>query len=177
MCDEICCMANLNKELIRQNIFQLLDDSGLTDLAFANLLDLSEKQIRLIKKKEAEFSIDDINKSCDFFRKTINNLNTKQIETDYNLRDTLILAHKKNPEYSTLLEDNPSITYAINYELLRNEEFRTKGLGSGKIRELFEKRGWNFKSGYISTAMVRNADRIKSIPNPKRKGWYLYTVK
>ena len=52
-----------------------------------------------------------------FFRKTINNLNTKQIETDYNLRDNLILAHKKNPEYSTLLEDNPSVTYAINYGL------------------------------------------------------------
>src|SRR5690606_26342816 len=122
-----------------------------------------------IKKEEAEFSIDDINKACDFFRKTINNLNTKQIEIDYNLRDNLILAHKKNPEYSTLLEDDPSITYAINYELLRNEEFRTKGLGSGKIKELFKKRGWNFKSGYISTAMARNADRIKSIPNPKRK--------
>src|SRR3546814_17745361 len=94
--DEICYMANLNKELIRQNIFQLLDDSGLTDLAFANLLELSEKQIRLIKKEEAEFSIDDINKACDFFRKTINNLNTKQIETDYNLKDNLILAKKKN---------------------------------------------------------------------------------
>jgi len=86
-------MANLNKELIRQNIFQLLDDSGLTDLAFANLLDLSEKQIRLIKKEEAEFSIDDINKACDFFRKTINNLNTKQIETDYDLRDNLIFVN------------------------------------------------------------------------------------
>lgn len=170
-------MANLNKELIRQNIFQLLDDSGLTDLAFANLLDLSEKQIRLIKKKEAEFSIDDINKACDFFRKSINNLNTKEIEADYNLRNKLILAHKKNTEYSTLFDDSPSITYAINYELMHNEEFRTKGLGVGEIKELFEERDWNFDSSYISTAMARNADRIKSIPNPKRKGWNLYTLK
>lgn len=170
-------MANLNKELIRQNIFQLLGDSGLTDLAFANLLNLSEKQIRLIKKKKAEFSIDDINKACDFFRKTINNLNSKKIEVDFNLRDKLILVHKKTLEYRVLLEDSPSITYAINYELIHDEEFRTKGLGVSQIKEVFKKRGWNFESSYISTAMARNADQIKSIPNPKREGWNLYTVR
>src|SRR5690606_19770777 len=135
-------MANLNKELITKNIFQLLEDSGLTDLAFANLLDRSEKQIRLIKKAKAEFNIDDINIACDFFRKTINNINTREIKPDFMLRDKLILAHKKNTEYSILLESRPSITYAINYELLQNNEFKEKGLGVSKIRELFKKRGW-----------------------------------
>lgn len=170
-------MANLNKELIRRNIFRLLDDSGLTDLSFANLLDVSEKQIRLIKKNQAEFSIDDINKACDFFRKSINTINSKEVDIDPTLRDKLVIAHKNNTEYSILLETQPSITYAINYELFHNEDFKTKGLGTGKIKELFKKRGWDFKSGYVSTAMARNADKIKRIPDPDREGWYLYTVK
>ena len=170
-------MANLNKELITKNIFQLLDDSGLTDLAFANLLDRSEKQIRLIKKAKAEFNIDDINIACDFFRKTINSINTREIKPDFTLRDKLILAHKKNTEYSILLESRPSITYAINYELLQNKEFKEKGLGVSKIRELFEKRRWKFESGYISTAMTRNSNKIIRIPDPEHKDWYLYKAK
>jgi len=170
-------MVNLNKKLIKQNIFQLLDDSGLTDLSFANLLDLSEKQIRLIKKNKAEFSIDDINKSCDFFQKSINSINTKELEVDPTLRDKLISAHKNNTEYCALLDIQPSITYAINYELLTNKEFRTKGLGISKIKKLFEKRGWGFESGYISTAMTRNSKTIKRIPDPNRDGWYLYTIR
>lgn len=170
-------MANLNKELIRDNIFKLLDYSGLTDLVFANLLNISEKQIRLIKSGLAEFSIDDINKACDFFRKPFASINHKEIEVDRMFRDKLISQHKNNAEYSTILEKRPSITYAINFELIYNEKFRTKGLGIGKIRELFETRGWKFSSGYISTAMVRNADRIKRIPNPDRQGWYLYTAR
>lgn len=170
-------MANLNKALIKKNIFKLLDYSGLTDLAFANLLDLSEKQVRLIKGGSAEFSIDDINKACDFFRKSLASINNKEIEVDRLYRDKLISLHKNNPEYKAILEKRPPITYAINIELLYNEKFRTEGLSISEIRELFESRGWEFLSGYISTAMARNADKIKRIPHPKRKGWYVYTVR
>lgn len=174
---EISWMANLNKERIRKNIFKLLDYSGLTDLAFANLLDLSEKQVRLIKNGSAEFSIDDINKACDFFRKSGTSINNKEVEVDRMYRDRLIYLHKNNPEYQTILEKSPSITYAINFELFHDEKFRTKGLDIGEIKKLFEIRGWEFLSGYISTAMVRNADKIKRLPHPKRKGWYVYTLR
>lgn len=170
-------MANLNKELIRKNIFKLLDYSGLTDLAFANLLDVSEKQIRLIKSDVAEFSIDDINKACDFFRKSLASINNKEVEVDRMFRDKLIAQHKSNPEYSAILEKRPSITYAINFELLYNEKFLTKGLSVGDIDDLFEARGWKFSSSYISTAMARNMDKIKRIPNPDREGWYMYKVR
>jgi len=170
-------MANLKKEQIRKNLFKLLDYSGLTDLAFANLLDLSEKQVRLIKSGSAEFSIDDINKACDFFRKSVTSINNKDVEVDRMYRDRLISSHKNNPEYRAILEKQPTITYAINFELFYNEKFKTKGLDINEIRKLFEARDWKFLSGYISTAMARNADKIKRLPHPKRKGWYVYTVK
>lgn len=170
-------MTYLNKELITNNIFKLLEYSGLTDLVFANLLDISEKQIRLIKNSKAEFSIDGINKACDFFQKPFAIINLKEINIDRMFRDKLILAHKNNVEYSTILEKRPSITYAINFELLYNEKFKLKGLGISEIRELFKTRGWEFSSGYISTSMTRNSDRIKRIPYPDREGWYIYTEK
>lgn len=177
MQDEISQMAYLNKEIIRKNIFKLLDYSGLTDISFANLLGVSEKQIRLIKKGEAEFSIDDINKACDFFKKSLPSLNNKEIEIDRMFRGKLLAAHKGNAEYTTILDRRPSITYAINFELIENEKFRTKGLGVGEIKDLFATREWKFSSGYISTALSRNADRIDRISNLNREKWYLYTLK
>lgn len=169
-------MATLDKFLIRKNIFKLVDYSGLTDLDFANLIDVSEKQVRLIKKGSAYFSIDNINKACDFFRKSIANVNNKEIEIDRFFRDRLISQHKGNVEYTTILEKRPSITYAIYFELFYNEKFKTKGLTIREISTLFEARGWFYSSAYISLAMVRNADKIKRIPNPDREGWYLYTA-
>lgn len=154
-----------------------MDYSGLTDVSFANLLEISEKQIRLIKKGHAEFSIDNINKACDFFRKSLASLNNKGIEIDRMFRDKLIAAHKGNAEYMTILEGRPSITYAINIELMENDMFITDGLDVSQIGMLFQKRGWVYPSAYISTAMNRSKDRIQSISHPSKKGKYLYSKK
>ncbi|MFD2962497.1 MULTISPECIES: hypothetical protein [Olivibacter] len=167
-------MANLNKELIKKNIFKLLDYSGLTDISFANLLDISDKQIKRIKKGEAEFSIDDINKACDFFKKTLASINSKEVEIDRKFRDKLIVQHKGNIEYSKLLQERPSITYAINFELLDNESFKTNGLDVSDISQVFEERGWEYSSSYISLAMSRNAEEIERIPHPTNKRRYAY---
>ncbi|MGK6352228.1 hypothetical protein [Parapedobacter sp. DT-150] len=170
-------MANLNKEMIRQNIFKLLDYSGLTDVSFANLLDVSDKQIKRIKKSEAAFSFDNINKSCDFFGKSLSSINNKEVEVDRRFRDKLIAKHKGNTEYSKILEERPSITYAINFELLENESFKTSGLDVSSISHIFEERGWEYSSSYISLAMNRNAERIARQPHPSKPRRYVYRRK
>lgn len=167
-------MTNLNKELIRMNILKLLDYSGLTDVSFANLLDVSDKTIKRIRKGEAQFDIDAINIACDFFKRSFASINNKEIEVDRLYRDKLISQHKGNPEFSVILSNQPSITYAINFELLPNKKFRTKGLSIAEIQKLFEARGWEFSSSYISTAMAWNEDKITRIPHPEREGWFLY---
>lgn len=170
-------MANLNANLIRKNIFKLLDYSGLTDISFANLLEISDKQIKRIKKGEADFSINDINKACDFFRKSLTVINNKEIDLGQKFRDKLILQHKGNIEYSKILQERPSITYAINIELLDNESFKTKGLDVGDISNIFEERGWEYTSSYISLAMSRNTNAIERIPHPTNKRKYTYKKK
>jgi len=170
-------MANLDEELIRRNIFKLVDHSGLTDVSFAHLLDVSDKQIKRIKKGEAAFSIDNINKACDFFGKSLSSINSKEMKVEDRFRNKLIKRHKGNTEYSKILEERPSITYAINFELLKNESFKTKGLDVSQIHQVFEERGWGYSSSYISLAMSRHKDRIERLPHPQKQKRYMYKGK
>lgn len=154
-------MAKLNLEIITRNIFKLLDYSGITDIMFANILSISEKQLRLINSNEAEFNIDNINKACEFFTVSINKINNEHIELDSFFREKLVLKHKNNIEYYTLLEVRPTIRHAIRFALLENSNFVSNGLIIAEIRDLFLKRKWDFASGYISTGMARNKDLVE----------------
>jgi transcriptional regulator with XRE-family HTH domain len=170
-------MDNVNKTLIKKNLFTLLDYSGLTDINFANLLGVSDKQIKRIKKSEAEFSIDNINKACDFFHKSLANINNKEIDLSFNYRDKLTEFHKSNSEYSAFLQNRPTINYAINFELLNNPSFLRGKLEVKSIKQIFKERGWVFASSYISLAMQRNIILIKTEPHPTKKGIFVYSKK
>lgn len=168
-------MDNVNKILIRKNLFTLLDYSGLTDINFANLLGVSDKQVKRIKKGEAEFSIDNINKASNFFQKSLANINNKEISLSFDYRDKLTEIHKNNSEYSTFLQNRPSISYAINFELLNNTNFLRGKLEVKTIKQIFKTRGWIFASSYISLAMQRNVVLVKTEPHPTKKGTFVYS--
>lgn len=138
-----------------------MDYSGLTDIMFANVLGISEKQLRLVKSNEAEFNIDNINKAAEFFAVSINKINSEEIEIDVCFREKLALKHKNNIEYYSLLETRPTLRHAIRFTLLENSNFKSNGFTIGEIRDLFLEQKWNFTSGYISTGMARNNDLIE----------------
>lgn len=170
-------MASLNKDLIKKNIFKLLDYSGVTDISFAYLLSVSDKQIKRIRKGQAEFSIDNINKACDFFDISVLSLNSANLYIDQQFRSKLIKKHRGNDEYIKLLIDRPSISYAIKYELLQNDKFIDKSLTVKQIREIFEAKGWSFTSAYISLSLKRNSHFFEVTINPTKKGTFLYSKK
>jgi len=169
-------MANLNLKTITKNIFKLLDYSGLTDIMFANILGISEKQLRLIYSNEAEFNIDNINKACELFVVSINKINNEHIEIDNSFREKLAIKHKNNDEFSSFLELRPSIRHAIRFILVQHLEFKNNGLIVSEIENIFLAKGWNYTSGYISTAMNRNDDLVeikgKRIKNGKKVNAY-----
>lgn len=169
-------MASLDKDLITENIFRLLDYSGVSDISFANLLEVSDKQIKRIKKGEASFSIDNINKACIFFNKALTNMNSTIVEYEHDYRLKLIKKHKANQEYSKLLIDRPSISYAIKHVLLVNDTIK-KGMTVKQIREIFKAHGWIFTSAYVSLALKRNSDLFNIIPNPQKTGTFIYIKK
>lgn len=163
-------MENLNLRIITINIFKLLDYSGITDLEFADILDISEKQLRLIKKGKAEFNIDNINKACGFFNIQLSKVNKTEVHINNNFREKLAIKHKNNPEFYPILECRPSIRHAIRFVLLLDETFKTKGLGVGDIKTLFESKGWYFTSTYISTSISRNSDLVQVVGKQTVKG-------
>ena len=170
-------MASLDKQIIKKNIFKLLDYSGLTDISFAYLLGVSDKQIKRIRKGEAEFNINNINKASDFFETSALSINSASLEIEQQFRSKLIKKHRGNDEYLKLLIDRPSISYAIKYELLQNEKFKGKSLAVKEIKEIFEAKGWSFTSAYISLALKRNSHLFEVTINPTKKGTFLYSKK
>ncbi len=172
-------MANLNLEIITKNIFKLLDYSGLTDIMFANILGISEKQLRLINSDEAEFNIDNINKACEFFALSLSKINNDDVDIDNTFREKLASKHKNNIEFSSLLALRPSIRHAIRFVLLQYPKFKNDGLIVSEIENVFLEKGWRYTSGYISTGMTRNSEFVKVkgklIKNGKKVNVYTAT--
>ena len=163
-------MKNLNTDYIRTNIFKLIDSVGISDISFAYILGISDKQLKRIKKQEAEFTLENINKACDFFALSVSKLNSKHLKIDHRLREQLAVKHKNNTEYMHLLSVRPTITYAIKYFLLNDEAFREEGLTVGQVRHVLEEKGWAYSSPYISGSMSRNSDIIEIIGTKTVKG-------
>ncbi|KLT63908.1 hypothetical protein [Pedobacter sp. BMA] len=151
-------MQNLNLRIITANIFDLLEHSGLTDLAFVYIIEISDKQLRLIRNGKAEFGIDEINKAAAFFLVTINELNEGPIEIESEYREILASIHSKNYNYAAVLELRPSITHALRFGLAGNSVFEKVGLTTGEMKQAFLEKGWAFQSKYISTGIARNKD-------------------
>ncbi|SJN49834.1 hypothetical protein [Sphingobacterium sp. JB170] len=153
-------MKNLNRLTVTQNILKLIDQSGITDVEFANLLEKSVRTIKRIREQQSLFTVDDINKSASFFQIDIRKMNNSKIKFEDNFRHNLLAKHKHHTAYSPLLEKKPSISYAIRYYLLKEQKFKI-GLTVHEIKEYFSVLKWDYSSSYISTAMVRNNDLIE----------------
>jgi len=153
-------MTSINRKVITENILKLIDSNGIEDNDFANLIEKSTRTLSRIRKGQSLFNIDAINIASSFFDKSLIELNEPDIVIEIDLRNKLKQIHKNDVAYYNLLEKRPSITYAITYYLLGNEQFRSTGMIVDKIKKYFESLGWNYSSSYISSSMARNSKRI-----------------
>lgn len=153
-------MKEIDRKFITENILKLLDYSGVADNDFANLIEKSSKTILRIRKGTALFNVESINIAIDFFDKTLDDLNSNNIEFEEGYRNILKQKHKSNTNFYAILDERPTITYAIKYYLLENEEFKLNGLHVGAIRGFFNSFGWDYSSAYISSSMNRNKKQI-----------------
>ena len=167
---DIRFMKNLNTDYIRTNIFKLIDSVGISDISFAYILGISDKQLKRIKKQEADFTLENINKACDFFALSVSKLNSKHLKIDHRLREQLAVKHRNNTEYNIHINIKPSLPHAIKTVLLNDKTFREEGLTVSQIGRVFEKIGWVYSSSYISGSMSRNSDIIEIIGTKIVKG-------
>ncbi|MFD2966354.1 hypothetical protein [Sphingobacterium bambusae] len=149
-------MENLDLQNITQNILLLLRHVGIKDMEFAAILEISEKQFRLIKEGKASFNIKQINLACDFFVQSIKSLNAAKIKIEDDYRRKLALKHKHKNQYYVLLNKRPSLRHAIEFGLLSHEKFVKEGMATNEVQFFFMNKGWKFTSSSISTALIRN---------------------
>jgi len=167
-------MKNLNKKFITKNILNLIDYSGITDAEFSNLIDVSTKQVKRIKKGDAELTLENINLAAKFFDTSISRLNSQDIEYEYLYRLKLLKKHRYQLEYFAILNKRPSISYAIQYYLIYNSKFKNEGLIISEIKELLLAIKWNYTSAYLSNAMSRNQDLVEIIGTRLVRGKEIY---
>ena len=153
-------MTSIDRKIITQNILKLIDSNGIVDTDFANLIEKSNRTLARIRKEEALFNIEDINIASSFFNRTLIELNSPKIKIEEDSRNILKQIHKDNVAYYTIFEKRPSITYAITFYLLNNEQFCSSGMIVDEIKKFFESFGWNYSSSYISSSMVRNSKYV-----------------
>lgn len=168
-------MANYSKEILQENVFTLLRFSGITYEQFANILEISLRKLKYVKNSESEFSIVDVNKIAIFFNKSFAEITTQKIEVNINFRNELLNIHRKNVEYRKILEDRPSIPYAIEFILVFDPEFKNSELEVKQILQVFRKYGWDYRSSSVSKELKQMGSLIKSKPHPKKKGINLYS--
>lgn len=168
-------MANYSREIFRENVFNLVRFSGLTFEQFANILEISLRKLKYVKKGESKFSISDVNKIALFFDISFAELTTKKIEVTRNFRNELLDTHRRNLEYRKTLEDPPSIPYAIEFILVFDPDFKNKELEVKQILQIFQKYGWDYRSSSVSKELKKIVTLVRSKPHPHKNGVNLYS--
>lgn len=173
-------MANYNKEILKENVLQLIEYAGLTDEQFVNIIDISVRKLQYLKNNEvdkAKFTIEDIEKISILFNRDFIDITTKSIQVSSDFRNELLNTHRGNIEYTKILEDRPSIPYAIKFVLVEDLEFQNTKLEVKHILKIFQKYGWVYKSSSVSNELKKLVNIIHSETHPSKKLTNLYSRK
>lgn len=170
-------MKKFNADITKDNIFELIRHSGISLESFGNIIGVSKRWIHYLKKGTYQFDLVGIEKSSEFFNIPFTKLTTTSIVPPNNYRISLQKHHKKNPEYSKILLENPSIPYIIEFVLLIDETFISqKELEIKDVKRILLKYNLIYKGSSLSTEFQKS-NFIEHWSHPTKKKTYLYKKK
>lgn len=112
-----------------------------------------------------------------FFNVDFTRLTTAQSKPAANYRNILQKHHKTNPEYGKSLSENPSIPYAIEFILTKDNEFvNSDEMEIKEVKRLLEKYDLVYDGSSLSTELQKS-DFIQFRPHPFKKRRNLYKLK
>ncbi len=167
-------MAQFDRKIIGKNIKSLREASGLSQLDFSHLVDISRRSIANIEAGTGGNNLDMLDRIFSFFNIKISDTLKKEIQIPINFRETLISNHKNNKPLLLLLGKKPNITYAIKYKLLKSD-FINLPKEVNEIKLFFEQYGWVYLGTSISNALKREHDRIWIGEHKFKKNTYVYS--
>ncbi len=153
-------MVKFDKEIIGKNLKQLRNASGLSQHTLSYLVDISKRTIANVESGKTSYDLELLDKLLSFFNYELETIRRKDIEIPIDFRERLIKHHKTNKALSNLLNEPPSIVYAIVFKLLRSD-FINQPREINQIKSFFERFGWTYKGTSISNALKRMPDLIE----------------
>jgi len=169
-------MAQFDRKIIGKNIKSLREASGLSQLDFSHLVDISRRSIANIEAGTGNNNLDHLDNIFSFFNVKINDILKKEIQIPINFRESLIANHKNNKPLLILLGKQPNITYAIKYKLLKSDFINTPK-EVNEIKLFFEQYGWGYLGTSISNGLKREADKILISKHEFKKNTNVYSKK
>ncbi|AMP99821.1 hypothetical protein AY601_2947 [Pedobacter cryoconitis] len=169
-------MKHFDANLTRENIFKCISYSGLTDENFANIIGISLRKFQYIKAKKFEFTIKDIEKACTFFKIPFDKITTTSIVLLNNYRESLLDYHIDKLEFKKILQDKPSISFAIEFILIHDSSFLDIKLEIKNIKAILDKYGYSYTSSSL-TNELKKSKFINFEPHPLKKGTFIYSKK
>lgn len=173
MC-QFVSMPQFDGKIIGKNIKSLREASGLSQLDFSHLVEISRRSIANIEAGTGSNSLDLLDRIFTFFNIKIGDTLKKEIQIPIDFRERLIANHKNNKPLLILLRKQPNISYAINYKLLKSGFINTPK-EVNEIKGFFEQYGWNYLGTSISNGLKREAGKIRIGEHSSKKNTNVYS--
>lgn len=172
------CMKIYDAQIAKENILNFFKKSGITIEDFANILGTSDRWIKYIQANEKYvFDVEIVKKASAFFIVEYNIMSSTVLNPPNNLRQVLQKKHSKNPEYSKILNDIPSISFIIENILAIDEDFKNaNGLELKYIKNIIKKYYPNMKLTTLSSELKKSTV-IESSKSPIKINKNLYKLK
>ncbi|QQT54550.1 MULTISPECIES: hypothetical protein [Sphingobacterium] len=104
-------------------------------------------------------------------------MSSRVLNTQNNLRQVLQKKHSKNPEYSKILNDTPTVAFIIENILAVDGDFKnSNGLELKYVKNIIKKYYPNMKLTTLSSELQKST-MIETTKNPSKINTNLYKVK
>jgi|SRR5690606_21893555 len=172
-------MKTFDANIAKINILNYFNKCGITIEAFVNIIGISDRWFKLVSslKKDYVFDVETVKKSCNFFGVDFHKFTTTICEPPTNLREILQKKHGKNPEYSKILHDIPSLPFIIDNELIYDSEFNsTTEVEVKAIKKIIRKYYPKIELTNLSRTLQKS-EFIECKPHPTKKNTNIYSKK
>lgn len=172
-------MKTFDANIAKINILNYFNKCGITIEAFANIVAISDRWFKLVSSSDKDyvFDVETVKKARDFFGVDFQKFTSTICEPPTNLREILQKKHAKNPEYSKILHDTPSLPFIIDNELIYDSEFESATEFEVKeIKRIIRKYYPKIELTNLSKTLQKSKV-VEYWPHPTKMRTNLYRVK
>lgn len=170
-------MPKLDKKIIGNNFRELREGVGLSQHDLSTLLEISKRTLANLELGHTKMHIGLLQRLMSFYDiEDLNLICNENFGVSVNLREKLQVKYGKEKEYSTLLNKQPTLVYAIKYKLLLSD-FLNEPKQVNDVRKYFKSLGWTYLGTSISSALKRLSDIVLITPHGTKKNTNLYQLK